>query len=416
MIPRRGSLAHGQVLDLQGDPPAGSRVSRDMRRLGRLLAIALASLALGAGACGGKDKGKSTTPASGGGGAGGGSDAVGMNDGDDPLDGTGGGGGGGGGGGAGGADDPGGGGAGGGAGGAGGGDGGGGDGGPVAEPTPPPIIPPNLDLSPEQARTEVQRHLRTARTMLAAPPPDPDGAIRAAQAALAVDGTSIDAIVVIAHANYHKRLYDTAEVILDGLLEKRATSRTNAGLYYVYGLIYDKTNEPQRAFAAYKKAVELDAGFASALTNLGVHQLTNKQYRDAVATFERLTGQLGKSDAASWNSLGSAYRGLSADYDGQSPARADWLSKAENAYKRAQTADRNYGPAYYNLGLLYLDAHPFPTPSGAMDNLVRLNRAKTYFDEYKNMPGVDLKLYDERMKDVTKLIKREEKIRAKAKG
>jgi hypothetical protein len=50
-----------------------------------------------------------------------------------------------------------------------------------------------------------------------------------------------------------------------------------------------------------------------------------------------------------------------------------------------------------------------------MDTLARLNRAKTYFDEYKNMPGVDMKLYDERTKDVTKLIKREEKKRAKSK-
>ena len=44
-----------------------------------------------------------------------------------------------------------------------------------------------------------------------------------------------------------------------------------------------------------------------------------------------------------------------------------------------------------------------------------MQRAKTYFDEYKNMPGVDMTLYDERNKDVTKLIKREEKKRAKSK-
>ncbi|MBZ0238087.1 MAG: tetratricopeptide repeat protein, partial [Deltaproteobacteria bacterium] len=297
-----------------------------------------------------------------------------------------------------------------------GGDGTGGDGaGPGEEPAPPPIVPPNLDISPEKARTQVEQHLRVARGMLGAKTPDPDGAMREARAALAVDGTSIDAIVVIAHANYHKRLYDTAEVILDGLLEKRPTSRNNEYLYYVYGLVYDKLGEPQKAFAAYKKAVSLAPSFASALVNLGVHQLANKQYRDAVETFERLTGQLGKNDAASWNSLGAAYRGISGDFDTGSPGRNEWISKAENAFKRAQTADRNYGPAYYNLGLLYLDASPFPTGSGPMDELARLNRAKTYFDEYKNMPGVDMKLYDERMKDVTKLIKREEKKRAKSK-
>ncbi len=375
-----------------------------MSRIGRFASVALAVLALGVGACGGKDKGKSTTPAGGaGGGTGaGGGDAVGMNDGD-PLGGGGTGTG-----------------TGTGTGGDGSGTGGDGTGtgdgaGPGDEPAPPPIVPPNLDISPEKARTQVEQHLRVARGMLGAATPDPDGAMREARAALAVDGTSIDAIVVIAHANYHKRLYDTAEVLLDGLLEKRPSSRDNEYLYYVYGLVYDKLNEPQKAFTAYKKAVSLAPSFASALVNLGVHQLTNKQYRDAVATYERLTGQLGKNDAPTWNSLGAAYRGISGDFEPTSPGRDEWLAKAEAAFKRAQTADRNYGPAYYNLGLLYLDADPFPTANGPMDTLARLNRAKTYFDEYKNMPGVDMTLYDERMKDVTKLIKREEKKRAKKK-
>jgi tetratricopeptide (TPR) repeat protein len=383
-----------------------------MGRLTRLAStvLALAALGAGAGACGGKDKGKATTPATGG--KGGGSDAVGMNDGDQP-DGEGGSGGSGGGGGdtlpGGGGGDT--------------GDGSGtgaapgadtnGDG--VPDAPAPEIKPPNLDISPEQARTEVDKHLRTAKAMLGQATPDPDGAIREAQAALAVDGTSIDAIVTIAHANYHKRLYDTAEVILDGLLERRPSSKQNEYLYYVYGLVYDKINEPQKAFVAYKEAVRLDPSYVSANINLGVHQLVNKQYADAVETYEKLTGQLGKNDAASWSSLGSAYRGMSGDFDPGSPQRDQWLNKAETAFKRSQNADKNYGPAYYNLGLLYLDADPFPTDSGPMDTLARLNRAKTYFDEYKNMPGVDMKLYDERTKDVTKLIKREEKKRAKSK-
>ena len=44
----------------------------------------------------------------------------------------------------------------------------------------------------------------------------------------------------------------------------------------------------------------------------------------------------------------------------------------------------------------------------------RLNAAKDFLDKYKNMPNVDMKLYDERMKDVTKAVKREEKARKKA--
>jgi tetratricopeptide (TPR) repeat protein len=283
------------------------------------------------------------------------------------------------------------------------------------EPATPEIVPPNFDISPQQARSEVQKRIAAAKAYLGGRPPDSDGAIREARAALAADGTNIDAIVVIAHANYLKRLYDTAEVILDDLYKHRSTSQTNPYLYYVYGLVYDAIDEDQKAFVAYRKATELDASYAAALVNLGVHQLANKQYDDARGTYERLTQQLARNDAPTWNGLGSAYRGKAADYEPSSPERATWLLQAEQAFKKAQGLDRNYGPAYYNLGLLYLDADPFPGDGGApLDTLVRLNKARTYFDEYKNLPGVDMALYDERAKDVTKLIKREEKKRKKA--
>lgn len=393
------------------DLPASSRVGRVVRpfaRFTRLGAIALAVVALAA--CGGGSK-KKTTPTPGSGSSSG-SDATGMNDTGDPNgdgvpnsgSGTGGG-------------DT----------GTGGGDLGTGTGGGDTgsggdqtatgpdEPAPPPIVPPNLDISPEQARSEIDRHMSAAKAMLAKP--DADGAILEAKATLAIDGTNVDAQIVIAHAYYLKRLNDTAEVILDTLWNKRrqAVDR-NAYLFYVYGLVYDRNNDLVRAAAAYAKSVELNPNFASAQVNHGVHQLRNKQYAAAVATYERLTGSLGRTDASTWSSLGSAYRGQASDYDPGSPNRNALLLKAETAYKRALSANQSYGPAYYNLGLLYLDADPFPADSGSMDTLVRLNRAKTYFDEYKNMPGVDLALYDERVKDVTKLIKREEKRRKRSTG
>jgi tetratricopeptide (TPR) repeat protein len=182
----------------------------------------------------------------------------------------------------------------------------------------------------------------------------------------------------------------------------------------VYGLIYDHTRRPEQAQLAYRKAVELDPSFASAWINLGVHHLRNKQYAEAQTTFERLTKQFGRNDAVTLTSLGSAYRGRSADYPVGSAERDQFILAAEAAYKRALAANASYGPAYYNLGLLYLDADPFPSGGGSLDTLQRLNAAKGYLDQYKNMPGVDIKLYDERMKDVSRAIKREEKRRKKA--
>jgi tetratricopeptide (TPR) repeat protein len=151
---------------------------------------------------------------------------------------------------------------------------------------------------------------RGPRLPLGPAKPDADGAIREARAALAADGTSIDAIVTIAHANYYKRLYDTAEVILDDLYKHRSSSQSNPYLYYVYGLVYDQLGEDQKAFLAYRRATELDTGYASALVNLGVHQLANKQYGDAVETYEKPDrSSSAATTPPTWSALGSAYRG-----------------------------------------------------------------------------------------------------------
>jgi tetratricopeptide (TPR) repeat protein len=284
----------------------------------------------------------------------------------------------------------------------------------VDVPPETPVTFPNLDPDPAQAKSQVDQQLAIAKQALAKQPPDADGALAAARAALKIDASSVDAAAYVAFAYYHKKQLDTAELVLDDMF-KRPTAKQNANVYYVYGLVYDKTNRDDQAILAYKKAIELNPSFASALTNLGVHQLRNKQYAEAQATFERLTKQMGRNDAITFTSLGSAYRGRSSDYPAGSGDRNQLIMAAEAAYKRALSANANYGPAYYDLGLLYLDADPFPSGGGALDTLQRLNAAKSFLDQYKNAPGVDIKLYDERMKDVSKAIKREEKMRAKTK-
>lgn len=361
-----------------------------------LLAAAVAVTGLGGAACGGSDKKAATTPAKPGS-----SEQPGMKDGDDPSGPDGGGAGGEGG--TGGT---------GGTGGSAGGDGSGDGSGEAAEPPAPVIIPPNFDPDPNQARGEINQHLQVGRAALAATPAEPETALREARLALAIDGSNVDAAAMVAHAYVLKKQYDTAELVLDDLF-KRESAKRNARVLYVYGLVYEKTKRPAEAALAFRQAVELEPSFASAQINLGASQLRNKQYDEASETFERLASA-GRTDALIYTSLGSAYRGRSAEYPAGSPAQGQWLARAEETYKRAITANRNYGPAYYNLGLLYLDAEALPDGGGGiMDALVRLQRAKTYFDEYKNMPGVDIKLYDERMKDVQKLIKREEKRRKK---
>ncbi|CAN5917405.1 hypothetical protein BH11MYX2_BH11MYX2_17630 [soil metagenome] len=282
-----------------------------------------------------------------------------------------------------------------------------------ATPAEPTYTPPNFDPDPAQAKSQVDQHLQVARGALSGTTPDGDTALREAKAALAIDAANIDAGAMVALAYYHKKLYDTAELVLDDLY-KRETAKNNANVNYVYGLVYDVTNRPERATLAYQKAVQIDPNHTSALTNLGVHQLQNAQYSEAQQTFERLTNEFKKNDAVTLTSLGSAYRGRSADYAAGSNDRTSLVQNAEQQYKRALQGDNGYGPAYYNLGLLYLDNDPYP---GLTDPMARITSAKQYFDQYKNMRNVDMKLYDERMKDVGKIQKRIEKQqKAKAKA
>ena len=289
---------------------------------------------------------------------------------------------------------------------------GGDGGGAAAEPAPVVIVPPNLDPDPGQAKVAVDDHLKSARRALAQNTPDPDTALREARLALAIDAANVDAAAMVALAYYHKRLYDTAELVLDDVY-KRAAAKKNANVLYTFGLVYDKTNRAANAQLAFKQAVELDRNHTSAMINLGVYSLRNKQYDDAAELFERLVQQFGRTDAVTMTSLGSAYRGKAANFP-PGGEHDSLLQRSEDSLKRAITANANYAPAYYNIALLYLDADPFPTSGGPMDTLQRLQSAKTYFDSYKALPGAEIKLYDERMKDVSKAVKREEKRRKSA--
>ena len=278
-----------------------------------------------------------------------------------------------------------------------------------------PVVFPNQDPDPAQAKAQVDQHLSVARSALTAASPDAETALREAKEALKIDATSINAAAYVAFAYYHKKQYDTAELVLDDVF-KRDAAKKNAGIYYVYGLVYDHTNRPDQAVLAFHKAVELNPAFASALVNVGVYQLKNSQYSEAQTTFERLTKEFNRTDAVTLTSLGSAYRGHAGDYPATSNDRNTLITQAEAAYRRATQANPNYGPAYFDLALLYLDADPFPSGGGTLDTLQRLNAAKGFLDQYKNMPGVDMKLYDERTKDVTKAIKRASKKSKKGGG
>lgn len=359
------------------DPARRSGVSRAVSlTCARGFGVFLLAAALAA--CGGKDKKESATPAGGGGGgaAAGGAPA--------------------------------------------GGGGGGGEGGAAAEgdgeassfdPGPGPQ-PPGLDLPPEKKKAQVAEHVKRGQEGLDRAN-DPNFAIQEAKAALAVDETSVDAMVLLAHANYVKGYYDQVEDVLNKALERGGAK--NKKLHFLMGLIHEKANHPEKALDSYQKAVALDPNYKSAVMNLGVHLLKNKKWQEAATLYERLTGELGMKTAAAFTNLGSAYRGLSAEFTTSDVKRRnELLLKAEAQYNKAKSMSRTYANAYYNLGLLYLDADPFPQGKDDMDLIKRLQRAKAFFADYRSMPGADQKLADEQVAVAQKLIDKEQRARAKA--
>jgi tetratricopeptide (TPR) repeat protein len=276
----------------------------------------------------------------------------------------------------------------------------------------PGVKPPTLDMPQSEKDQKVNGHLGVGVSALGQATPDANTAVREAELALQIDESSVPAMVLLAHANYVKGYYDLSEDILKKALKRGGTSNKQA--YFILGLIYERTEREDKAPLLYQNALTLDPNYKSALINLGVHHLRNKRYADAIAIYERLTGSLGVSSAAAWNNLASGYRGLSADFRATDMNRRNQLVlKAEETYRRSISANKNYAQAYYNMGLLYLDADPFPQATGEMDRLQRLKTAKNYLDEYRRLPGADLKLVDETAGVAQKLIDKEELLRKK---
>ena len=279
------------------------------------------------------------------------------------------------------------------------------------DPGPGPM-PPGLDLPPEKKKAQVAEHVKRGQEGLDRAN-DPNFAIQEAKAALAIDETSVDAMVLLASANYAKGYYDQVEDVLNKALERGGAK--NKKLHFLMGLIHEKNNHPEKALDSYQKAVALDPDYKSAVMNLGVHLLKAKKYQEAASLYERLTGELNFKTAAAFCNLGSAYRGLSAEFTTSDVKRRnELLLKAEDQYNKSKNINKNYAPAYYNLGLLYLDADPFPQGKDDMDLIKRLQKAKNFFNEYRSMPGADNQLADEQVSVAQKLIDKEQRARQKS--
>jgi tetratricopeptide (TPR) repeat protein len=292
------------------------------------------------------------------------------------------------------------------------------------EPPPPkkePPKPPGQDLPADEKNRIIKSRLALGNE--AAKKFDSDGMIREAMGVLDVEETNSDAMILLAHGYYLKGNLDKAEAVLNEAL-KQESARGKGKLWMLFGLIYDKTQREDAALLAYTKATDANPNYAAAWTNRGVIMQKRKVFAGdggSVACFEKALQLIGRNRSAKAHAhLGSAYRGLSTDQKGE---REELLRKAETELKAAITVDPNFAPAYFNLGLLYFDADPYP----GMDKLQRLSMAMRYLKEYQRVLGPTYKpgdkveeylttaqkAYDQEEKAIKRKKEKEEKDRLK---
>ncbi len=270
------------------------------------------------------------------------------------------------------------------------------------EPSGPALTgpkPPTLDLPPDKRAAMVLEQLRKADQALKAR--DADTAVRAARSALDADESNVPAMIRLAHGYYLKGYDDKVEAVLT-IAKRQREGDQSPVLWMLLGLTYDRTNREDDALSAYERATSLRPDYIAALHNKGTIYLKRKRYGDAVNVFERLVS-LQSQSARAHTYLGAAYRGRSAD-DPQ--GREPLLRKAEQELKLAQQINPGYAPAYFNLGILYLDADPFP----GLDGLPRMQSAQRFLAEYKQKAGPSgVAIVDDYLAAAQKGIEREQK-------
>jgi tetratricopeptide (TPR) repeat protein len=275
---------------------------------------------------------------------------------------------------------------------------------PEAAPAPvDPTRPPTQDLPADKRDALVRDSLRRGVQALRAK--DADGTIRAARAALDLDETNVEAMIMLAHGYYMKGYDDKVEAVLT-LAQKQKAGDNHPVLWMLFGLVYDRTNREDQALSSFERATKLKPDYLAALIDRGAIYLKRHRYSDAVPVFEQVVQIEDKSPRAHTN-LGSAYRGRSADVGDAKDQRDQLLRRAEQEYKLAIQQDPSYAPAYFDLGLLYLDADPFP----GLETLTRFQQAQRFLSQYKQTAGpAGVPAVDDYLTAAQKGIEREQKL------
>ena len=140
------------------------------------------------------------------------------------------------------------------------------------------------------------------------------------------------------------------------LTEAIAETPENPLIYYYRGFALDKTGDPDKALADYKKSLELDPEFQLSLGEAG-KILAKKGDIEGAAAYYKKSYELGTTDVLALYNYGACLINLGNNDD------------AQKVFEKLLSIDPNYPDAFYQLGIIYL---------GKNDNA----RAKEYLQKF----------------------------------
>ena len=196
-----------------------------------------------------------------------------------------------------------------------------------------------------------------------------DSAIREARQALKLHEQNVDAMLVIAESFYKQGKYEIVQSVTSSILQvdaERLSAEEASQANNLRGFAYLALGQDGAAMQAFRKAADGDPKNASAWNNVGVQYLVQGDAQTAAACFAYAV-ELDPRFAEAHLNHGAALRAT-----GQ-------LVAAEQAFKRALELRPDDAGAHFNLGVLYLDADPFPE----LDTTTRLNRAISELQRFK---------------------------------
>jgi tetratricopeptide (TPR) repeat protein len=236
----------------------------------------------------------------------------------------------------------------------------------VAKEAPPaPVAAPPPPRDPTSETAQAETYLRQGRY---------EDAIRECRLALGRNERFVPAMVVMARAYYYLGRAAQAQFVLFTRVldpmkknELSVESRDLGDIYNILGMIDLKKNLKDTALRYFRDATDKNPQNASAWNNLAAMLVMQKDYQGAVPAAER-AAQLAPGLAKVHLNLGSAYRGTR-QYE-----------KANVEYRRALSLQADYPEAYFNMGVLYMDAENYP----GMTAIERLETAIKYLNDYKS--------------------------------